>query len=292
MRRQTLVVAGVLGLLLGTVIGQAVASPPELGASSVSEYADGRASLGFASDPETVQSVYREFGLDPMWGLPFTPEERAEIDRRTALQGLFSESDNLALRELEGFSGFYFDHSADGAPTLLTTSPEATETELVSAIGSDLAAVVRIRPADWTYEQLKWTVDEIGRLAGSDVEIRGFSFATVTHVRLDTPHNRVVVGIEPAMWEAAARNGIWDTFSVPVATEPARPSEPEVCTSRENCHSPLRAGVQVWRTGAGGGTLGFGVWRGNDKQYLTAGHFGWGTFTHSTITIGSTQQTA
>lgn len=295
MQRRLLVAVAVVAVLVTGVVGQSGASGeagPARDQTAPEHFAEVRASLGLVADPSTIESLISTFGLDPEWGIPFSPEEEVEVLRRVDIQSLFPESVVKALYQLPGFAGFYFDHKAGGVPTLLSTRVESAESALGGAIGGELSRLVRVRPAVWTYQQLEDAVDRLGGLMAQGIEYKGYDFANVTLVRLDTLNNRVVVGVDPAVFGPSVEAAIQEWLPVPVMAEPQERPQPEVCTSRSNCMGPLRAGVEIWRTGYGC-TLGFGVWYGSDKQYLTAAHCGGtGAWTHSTMTIGTAQQSA
>jgi hypothetical protein len=166
---------------------------------------------------------------------------------------------------------------------LRSTDVKAAGDYLVSALDPELAVEVTVESASWTWDEL---------VAEAETLVGALDPASITQVGISVERNSVVVGAEPDLLTAELEHQIRSLSPgrIDVVTSPQH--EPAVCTSRANCHSPLRAGVAVDANGSTS-TLGFGVKKGNDKQYLVAGHHVGTTFSHPTLgTIGNVTATA
>ncbi len=96
---------------------------------------------------------------------------------------------------------------------------------------------------------------------------------------VDSAGNRLVVTVSGSdAGRAAGRaRDLSDRLGVPVGVAEGPPDRDVVCTDRDHCYSPYKAGDIIRAGSATSGntcTMGFHIVIGGDKQCLTAGHCG------------------
>jgi hypothetical protein len=180
-----------------------------------------------------------------------------------------------AMRSVEGFAGAYYDHGRDGALVLLLVDPSAETIAAIRAKFPPDAGELIIEDADRTHEAL---VDAAKRLWDLHGDL--LSSMTVYEVALDTPQNMLVVSVPEAELASAdaASPAVSEALGVPVRFGAGVADHEAACTSRTNCTSPMRGGIEI-RKGSSSGTyhctMSFHVMSGGDGQFLTAGHCGY-----------------
>lgn len=99
-------------------------------------------------------------------------------------------------------------------------------------------------------------------------------------VGLDTMNNRLAVAVRsvdlPEAQSVAAKLEI--ELGVPVAVEAGEEDRDVDCTSRNNCHDPYKAGINIYKGAVDSVpecTMGFHIRIGTDEQFVTAGHCGY-----------------
>jgi hypothetical protein len=220
-----------------------------------------RGSLGFPTEPEAIAGILSEHGVSLENGFPMTPDEEKELSGRLAIQRDVSDEVLESLWEVEGYAGFYFDHQNGGAATLLLTDVSTAEIEAGGLLPGSLRETFVIREVRHSWEDL---IDAADTLADAGA---GHS------VSIDVPGNGVKVFAGPTNEDVTSAENLVGLVDVPVRIVVEAPSEPEVCNNRQDCHSPLRAGVEMNDYHQGSrSSLGFGIERYGDEQVLITGH--------------------
>lgn len=232
---------------------------------------DVRKNFGLDNSREDVQEIIDAYGTNGHWGFPLTHEEATELQRRTELQSRFSNQVILGFEQLPGYAGFYFDHFNGGAPTLVVTGPELAAEELAVLVPSDLRGQILVRGAAHTRKALVESIDKVV----------GAGLGTIHRIAVDVAGNKLRVSVADHTSISEVRDHLDSLIDVPYTIEVEPQSEPEACSSRDNCSNPMKAGIKVCALGGSCSTLGFGVLHNGDKQYLIAGHQSGQTFTHA-----------
>lgn len=242
-----------------------------------------RDGYGLPSSISEIQRIIDEHGVAFEWGFPLTPAELEEIEGRLAIQQELSDDAILGFMALPGYAGFYFDHHNGGAPTVMATDPDTVRASIVDALPTGLEEMAVIAEAKYSWDELVAATHAIAHSGDPVVE------SQIHRVAIKVKSNRIAVSVLDATRTAEIESRLSGITPVPIVMRVESLSEPEVCTSRANCYSPMKAGVEVWGGGAGS-TLGFGISHGGDRQYVMAGHHSASSYTHSTLTIGSTAE--
>lgn len=241
-----------------------------------------RTNFGLDSSPEQVQALLEAHGIAEEWGFPMTPEELAEMLRRTEVQDLVSDRVIGSLKSLPGFAGFYFDHQNRGAPTVLLTTVTLHDEARV-LFPPELREEVEFNEADHTYAEL---VESARVLADSTAP-------HVHSVAVKVKENALELQVDDAAAIDAVRSQARKLTSIPVVLTVEPSPEPDACSSRSSCYSPMRAGIRVENEAGGYGTLGFGIWHNSDKQWIVSGHLtptGSGYYSHYIYNLGTTAE--
>lgn len=244
-----------------------------------------RADFGLDSSPARIQALLDAHGIAEEWGFPMTPEELAEMLRRTEVQDLVSNRVIDSLESLHGFAGFYFDHQNRGVPTVLLTKASSQE-EARSLFPSELQKDVEFGEADHTYAEL---VASAQVLAESTAPWRNSFHSVAVKVK----QNALEIGLADAADLESVGVGARNMTDVPVLLKVEPAHEGEGCTNRNMCYSPMRAGIRVENEANSAGTLGFGIWHNSDKQWLVSGHLtptGSGYYHHYIFNLGTTAE--
>ena len=244
-----------------------------------------REGYGLSASISGIQKIIDDYGVASEWGSPLTPSELGTLENRLAIQQELSDDVILGFQSLLGYAGFYFDHLNDGAPTILTTDPDATRGAVADVVPAGIVEGVIVASAAYSWNDL---VEAAHTIAGAtDPTVRD----QVHRIAMRVKTNQLGLSILDAQQVDNVRSLVSGLISVPftIVVEPL--SESEACPSRAMCYSPFRAGVEVWG-GGGGSTLGFGVLRFGDRQYVMAGHHSASTYTHYIFNIGSTSHSA
>lgn len=280
-----LLVLGLVGALLalGSVVVQASegASGEGTNAALFSEDdLDARAAHGFPADSDHVRQITNS-GADvgtAEYGFPMTQAEMDEVERRSAYVQSAHESGLVdAARARRDFAGTYVDHQADGQIVVLVTSSVKEAEAALRPLVPDGGAGMRIESAQFTFAQLEAAKDALMR------EPDGLRLTLSIDVELasvDEAGNRLVVAIHPSETVPAdeLRDRLVELLGVAVDIVVEAPSDEAVCNTRENCHTPYKAGIVI-RQGSTTGTrctMGFHIVVNvsSDEQFFTAGHCG------------------
>lgn len=235
---------------------------------------ESRAALGLNAEPayvETLQGSADDVGT-ARFGIPLTTDELTEVEARFIFAAATREKVLPFVEKLPVFAGAYFDHQAGGELVILLTATDQEVLEEIQALAPE-GRVTRVKIVQYTQAQLRAAVSkawEVWKAAGAP---EAYSIA------VDTPANALRIDVAPENLEVAQKfiEDVSAGIAVPVFVSIGdRPVE-EACTNRENCHTPMQAGIVI-RKGSTSGTtctMAFHIQVGTDEQFVTAGHCGY-----------------
>lgn len=247
-----------------------------------------RTTFRFAADPATIVAAANDsFSYpDQEFGIPLTIAEGDEIRRRIGVQQSLEDAARYASSQPTS-AGFYLDQQEGGVPVFLFTDP-AGQAEAIRARLPGATAFL-IAAAPYTEAKLLAVQAEI-EARREALRAQGIPLISTG---LDTPANKVVVGVEGLTSNMTA--ALVAEFGNAIRVEPDEPSVADACTY-QNCWLPEKAkgGIHIYKiANQYPCTSGFIVKRPGTSIYgiLTAGHCieingGSGqTFKHGTTTI-------
>lgn len=99
-------------------------------------------------------------------------------------------------------------------------------------------------------------------------------------IAVDTPANALRIDVAPENLDAAQKyvENISTMMGVPVFIGIGERPEESACTNRDNCHTPMKAGIVIRKGSTSSGTkctMGFHIQVGTDEQFVTSGHCGY-----------------
>lgn len=263
-----LVGLGLFGALLsfGSIVVEAYEGDPGRGTDAAlfsDDDLEARAAHGFPADPGYVRQ-FMNAGADvgtAEYGFPMTQAEMDEVERRSAYVQAAHESGLVdAARARRDFAGTYVDHKANGQVVVLVSSPVDEADAALRPLVPKGGAGMRVESAQFTFAQLEDAKDALMRepdglrlKLGIDVE----------RASVDEAGNRLVVAVRPSetVPPVQLRDQLVELLgvAVDVVTEPQ--ADEAVCNSRENCHTPYKAGIVIRQGSTTGGrcTMGFHI---------------------------------
>jgi len=262
-----------------TAVVEVLADDPNASAEAVAAAAAERATYGLAVDSSTVALLLgssRDVG-SRRWGIPLTAEEEAALDlpARMAFANAVSERVLPFARSLPTFGGAYIDQETGGGlVVMLTERDEGIENALAGRMPSPSLGL-RIVEVAYTEASL---MDALGGVR--DAWQRIAPATELLGVGLDTIGNRVLVTVAAADLPAArtAAAELETRLGVPIGVDAGEEDRDVDCTSRNNCHDPYKAGINIYKGAVDGVpecTMGFHIRIGTDEQFVTAGHCGY-----------------
>lgn len=270
---------GTLMLLAGAFLPPArtVAAEPD---SRVIAIIAERAAFGLDASLEVVSSLLagsEDVGT-ATFGIAMTAEEMAELD--LAGRMAFSNTMHAAIEGVvdgsPSFAGTFVDQTQDGSITVLVANGDTgLAARLDDLVPGDGSRTMHIRHVKYSLATLsRAMVDTRDRWAEITPEVE------LVSVAVDTRANGLRVAVHEGDIAAAVmvQADLEARVGVPVAFESAAPSLDEVCTSRDNCYTPMKAGSRIRHGGVNGSIcgMGFHIRLGSgDEQLLTAGHCGY-----------------
>lgn len=171
------------------------------------------------------------------------------------------------------YGGLYVDTTRPDQLVVVVTDDEFRN-EFLQQVPEDLRDSVEVAVQEFSeaelLEQARTMMTEWRAITGSPDQ----PHATDTHVdtgRLElffSPDAKVT----SAMVDAAEARA-----SIPIDVRLTKPEVDSACSSRANCSSPMRAGIQIRKGSSSGAqcTMGFHIQVGSDEQFLTNGHCGY-----------------
>lgn len=184
--------------LTGTVHAGPVATeyPTDLGSSvdlsSPNDAASFRRDVGLRSDDGWVSRVAASADASLTWGVPLTPDESQELDRRFDIQQHQADVAKY-LEDNPAFAGMWIDQKARGEVVISWTG-DGTDT-LASEVAKRLpaSATVRFEAADFTARELEAARAQVESFWQS---ASGVTMG-ITSLGADVAANRTVIGIDP-----------------------------------------------------------------------------------------------
>lgn len=261
-------------------------------ADVIESFIDTRRTLGLRYDEAYVRNLMssRDNVGTAETGIPLTAAELAEVERRGAIYDAFHVSLESRVRARSDFGGIYIDHSAGGRVVVLTTGdPEAVSSEL-RAVDPRAATYVDVKQVRFSDEQLRAAIRELTSAGGNVI-----GGVEVYSLGIDHERNGIVASVSAE--RLAEASGLATAISravggIPVYLEAGQPNQGDVCTSRTNCHTPLRIGVRIGgSSGSFNCTMGFRLKIGSSNSFLTSGHCTPTSWYHGSLYIGSQQAT-
>ena len=239
-----------------------------------------REAFGLPTDTATMsQLAATPSKASVRWGFALSDAEEARLDipgRMTFAQSL-EDAVLPYVRSLPSFAGVWIDQAADGGLVM----------ELTSGVPEARAHVMELMPSprlSISFHRARFT--EMG-------------LRNAVPVAWDA-WREVAPGLRPlSIAVSTSRNQLAYAFSPPDASEAARlvmsvsaqvgfpgeivvgePGTDVTCSGRSDCHSPFESGILIYRDYANSNwycTMGFHISVGNDEEFLTAGHCGYGS---------------
>jgi hypothetical protein len=216
------------------------------------------------------------------WGIPLTAQEMAQLDLATRSEfGVTATGVVAFARSLPEFGGAYFDQLAGGDLVLQFTTLSESTVQRISELAPPNSLGIRIETAQHSFAALEEAMLTAPTILG-EVE----PSINVVSVGIIEPANSLIATIEDeggldVVWLAAEAS---DRLGIPVTIEVTSSSLAlGTCSLRTNC-TPTRAGIWIGSTTAKC-TKGFHVVNGSDRQFVTAGHCGGGTWYHPWPTV-------
>ncbi len=274
--------------LVGTPSAAASAASPDVGRLSDARLIEERAQFGLPVDATSIDRL-RVAGADVgsrEWGIPMTAAEMDKVDlgRRMAFAHAAAVQVIPRAASAAVYAGSYIDQPAGGGLVILVTARDATlEADIAELMPRDSIGYA-IRVVDTSYKEL-----DAARKEAWSAATAGILATPVISTSIDERGNRVRVWVAaeeyPAASRAAAR--LAAHLGVNVEIKAGTVEDPAACASRNDCHTPFRAGIKVDNC-----TMGFHIARNAapaDLQFVTTGHCGDREFTHPSFgVIGST----
>jgi hypothetical protein len=144
-------------------------------------------------------------------------------------------------RELPNYAGIYLDNSQGGRAVVLLTSRDPFAEETMRGMVGDTPGI-EIRQVKHSYTLLKAAVDrtwDVWPEMGRDEEL--------VAVGLDVMNNEIDVYLSSVDLDVveAVEADLSAAIGVPVDVDTGEPITTSACTNRENCASPMKAGIVI-----------------------------------------------
>jgi streptogrisin C len=237
-----------------------------------------RATLGLSSDPAFVEWLLSS-GVDVgtgHLGIPLTSAEEAALrfDMRARFADEVANTVIPYLESLDNFGGAYIDQpSGGGLVVVLTRHDAAAEAEIARLAPSDNLGI-RVEYARSTAEELRNAMRSAWELNGQNL-----GRDAIWSVGIDYSTNSIHISIRPGASDGTSEADLSAILGVDVRIVEEPFAHELACNTRDNCASPMRAGIRIYQGGNPPNdealcTMGFHIELGADEQFLTAGHCG------------------
>jgi hypothetical protein len=205
------------------------------------------------------------------FGFPMTPIEISEFEERSRRVEAIATRVLPKAEQVPGWAGAYVDQARGGVVDLHFTALAGEDRVRLQDLAGEFRINLRFETVVFSERELIAAQQEILRtwpardVSWSSVAVSHRDNAVVVYVAAEDADkaSKVLASYEP---QELFRLGIEE------------PAVEAACTTRENCSSPMKAGIVI-RKGASNGayrcTMGFNVQVGSDEQFVTSGHCGW-----------------
>jgi hypothetical protein len=230
-----------------------------------------RISLGLKADVEYVRNLRgsAEDVASAEFNVPMTQAEYDDMQERWAFASAAHDTIIPYVQNLPVFAGVYFDHSSNGDLVILLTEIDTQLTDRINFLTPGGRAT-RIEIVSYTEKELRDAVRAFWEIWATIRE------PEVYEVAVDVPANAIRIQVDHVHIEAAERliSEISPVVGVPLFVVVGERVTEAVCNHREDCHSPMRAGIVIRRGTIDGPrcTMGFHIQSGSSIQFVTAGH--------------------
>lgn len=255
--------------------GAALAAPTE---TEIEAAISERADFGLPADRETVVDLLtsgQDVGTVRL-GIPMTAQEEAALDLpgRMAFANAIHEELMPYLETLLTFGGVYIDQERNGGLVVSLTAADPKVEANVAALAPSPNRGIAIRYVATPQAELRsaavqaW---EVWLQLAPAIELRA--------VGVDVAGNQLRIRVADVdLPDAAVPAGeVARQLGVAVEVQPAEAGAEDACTSRDNCTTPMKAGIRI-RQGSQYSTticsMAFHIRIGTNEQFLTAGHCG------------------
>lgn len=238
---------------------------------AVNDIVEERLAFGLPADAESIRAATAE-GLakaQAEWGVAMTETELASVDLQARMA--FAQSVAVAVlpqaQSLDTYAGAYIDQANDGSLVILLTSrDEEAEQKLRSLLPAPTRSI-EFREVPTSYAQLEAAMREAW---SADVEQA--IGAKVVKTAIDERGNQVRVWVEGRAPDQASEDKAQAGLGVRISVNTGSIEDPAVCNSRDDCHTPMRAGIRIVNNANKGCSMGFMISKGSDPQFMTTGH--------------------
>lgn len=231
-------------MLLAQETGVVGAGPegrvPETHLKSIEEQVAIRAEFGLAVDAALVTSLSGD--ESPLLGIPLTPAEELEMERRAHVQSSLGPLSELGASFAGVYGGLWIDQSAGGVINVgLTPAASAAVREaLVAAVPAN--AVVRIRVVAFPLAELERVHSQLEEMAHREQELGLRAIGAIsTNVSLNT----VDVAV-PATAPDTLAPSLLAMFGDRVRIVDDFVLDEQACPNRFSC-TPYRGGIDLYR---------------------------------------------
>ncbi|MGH2445108.1 MAG: hypothetical protein ACRDGD_03620 [Candidatus Limnocylindria bacterium] len=203
-----------------------------------------------------------------------TAAEDDELDLAGRME--FSNTMHAAVRTVVGgssnFAGIVVDQRANGSLTVRVADDDSVLAERILALAGPGPRTLQVRFVEHSFDELERAVSAVWE-RWPDLAPE----ASLISVSVDTAANGLRIGVALADLPNALSLHLATRLGVPVTVEAASPSVDQVCNSRDNCYSPMKAGSRIRHGSLNGSICGmsFHISLNGDEQLLTAGHCGY-----------------
>lgn len=133
---------------------------------------DFRRAFGLSTDADHIRRLLDDPGADCTWGVPLSPDESEEMDRRDSVELYIGALSAHVDAHDDVFGGLYIDQPAGGTVVVLTV-PETTQAQVddaLSLVDAGAPAWLEVVTREVTYSQRRLiaTQDEISDLMRAD----------------------------------------------------------------------------------------------------------------------------
>jgi hypothetical protein len=202
-----------------------------------------REAYGLRADTAFVADVAESIDVVRDWGVPLTPPEANELQRRVAIEQRLGDLQDF-LRWRPEFAGVYIDQAAGHVIDVAVTAETEQLREQVKSLMPE-GARYRIREVRTSLGELEQLQD---RVDADGIWMREALGIVPLETYVDVKENVVAIGVstltDVISSAISARYG--DSTPTAFLTTPGLPTH---CVSRDHCDVPLRGGTRLFDWG-------------------------------------------